>query len=35
MSVRIFVRHDVTDYAAWRKAYNGFDEKRREMGVTA
>ena len=35
MSVRIYVRHDVTDYGAWRKAYNAFDEKRRKMGVTA
>jgi hypothetical protein len=35
MTVRIFVRHDVTDFAAWRKAYNDFDEKRRKMGVTA
>jgi hypothetical protein len=29
MTVRVHVRHDVTDYAAWRKAYNGFDAKRR------
>ena len=34
MSVRFFVRHDVTDFAAWRKAHNDFDEKRRKMGVT-
>ena len=35
MSVRIYVRHNVTDYEAWRKAYNDFDTKRRKMGVTA
>ena len=34
MTVRIYVRHDVTDYAAWRKAYDAFDAKRRKMGVT-
>jgi quinol monooxygenase YgiN len=33
--VRMFVRHDVTDYAAWRKAYDGFDATRRKLGVTA
>jgi hypothetical protein len=35
MTVRLFVRHDVTDYTAWRKAYNDFDAKRRKMGVIA
>jgi len=34
MTVRIYVHHDVTDYAAWRKAYDAFDAKRRKMGVT-
>jgi hypothetical protein len=32
---RMFVRHDVTDYAAWRKTYDGFDATRRKLGVTA
>ena len=34
MTVRIYIRHNVTDYAAWRKAYDAFDAKRRKMGVT-
>ena len=33
--VRLFVRHDVTDYAAWRKGYDSFDATRRKLGVTA
>jgi hypothetical protein len=33
--VRMFVRHEVSDYASWRKAYDGFDSTRRTMGVTA
>jgi len=33
MSVRIFVRHEVTDYAAWRKVYDAFDATRRKLGV--
>jgi hypothetical protein len=33
--VRLFVRHDVADYAAWRKSYDGFDATRRKLGVTA
>jgi hypothetical protein len=32
--VRLFVRHDVADYEAWRKAYDDFDAVRRPMGVT-
>jgi len=32
--VRLFVRHDVADYATWRKAYDGFDATRRKLGVT-
>jgi hypothetical protein len=32
--VRIFVRHEVTDYAAWRKGYDAFDTARRKLGVT-
>lgn len=31
---RMFVRHRVADYAAWREVYDGFDEERRGMGVT-
>jgi hypothetical protein len=34
MTVRMYVRHHVTDFAAWRKVYDAFDAKRREMGVT-
>ena len=33
--VRMFVRHTVTDYAAWRKAYDAFDATRKKLGVTA
>ena len=33
--VRMYIRHEVSDYAAWRKAYDGFDAPRRTMGVTA
>ena len=32
--VRLFVRHNVTDYEAWRQVYDEFDEQRRSMGVT-
>ncbi len=32
--VRMYVKHEVTDYAAWRKAYNEFDKARRKLGVT-
>ena len=32
--VRLFVRHNVADYDAWRKVYDEFDETRRPMGVT-
>jgi hypothetical protein len=32
--VRLFVRHNVADYGAWRKAYDEFDEERAAMGVT-
>jgi hypothetical protein len=31
----LFVRHEVNDYAAWRKVYNDFDKTRRKLGVTA
>jgi len=33
--VRMFVRHTVHDYAAWRKGYDAFDSERRKLGVTA
>jgi hypothetical protein len=33
--VRLFARHPVTDYAAWRKAYDEFDAQRQTLGVTA
>jgi uncharacterized protein with LGFP repeats len=33
--VRMYAKHEVTDYAAWRKAYNDFDKARRKLGVTA
>jgi hypothetical protein len=32
--VRVFVRHDVNDYEAWRKLYDEFDSERGPMGVT-
>ena len=32
--LRMFVRHDVADYDAWKKGYDDFDETRRGMGVT-
>ena len=32
--VRLFVRHNVADYGAWRKVYDEFDAERRPMGVT-
>jgi hypothetical protein len=31
---RIFVRHNVTDYKVWRKAYDDFDAERKALGVT-
>ena len=33
--VRLLVRHQVKDYAAWRKVYDDFDATRKAMGVTA
>ena len=32
--VRMYARHQVNDYASWRKTYDAFDAKRRSMGVT-
>ncbi len=31
--IRMFVRHNVNDYAAWRQAYDEFDSERRDLGV--
>jgi len=31
--IRMFVRHDVADYARWRRAYDAFDAERPGMGV--
>jgi hypothetical protein len=31
--VRMYVRHEVSDYAAWRKGYDAFNAARRSMGV--
>jgi hypothetical protein len=31
----LFVRHTVSDYTTWRKAYDEFDATRRRMGVTS
>ena len=33
--IRMFVRHDVTDFAKWRAAYDAFDQERSGMGVKA
>jgi hypothetical protein len=32
---RLFVRHNVADYKAWRKVYDDFDAERKGLGVTA
>ena len=32
--VRMFVRHDVSDYLTWRKVYNDFDATRRKLGAS-
>lgn len=31
--VRMFVRHDVTDYAIWKKGYDGFSGFQKSHGV--
>ena len=31
--VRLFIRHRVDDYDAWRRVYDEFDAQRRSMGV--
>ena len=33
--VRMFVRHEVTDYATWRKGYDGFRATQRQLGVVS
>ena len=33
--VRLFVRHNVDEYNAWRKVYDEFEPQRKPMGVTA
>ncbi len=33
--IRLFVRHNVTDYSKWRTEYDGFDSERHAMGVRA
>jgi quinol monooxygenase YgiN len=33
--VRLYVRHEVTDYATWRKAYDSFGVTRKKLGVTS
>lgn len=33
--VRMFVRHEVADYAAWRKSYDAFGATQKRLGVTA
>jgi opacity protein-like surface antigen len=33
--VQLFVRHEVADYAAWRKAFDGFQAKAHKMGATS
>ena len=32
--VRLFVRHQVADYPAWRRVYDDFDAERQTLGVT-
>lgn len=32
--VRVFIEHEVADYATWRKAYNAFRPMQRKLGVT-
>ena len=28
----MYIHHEVTDYAAWRKVYDAFDATRKELG---
>jgi hypothetical protein len=34
-TVRMYVQHEVTDYATWRKAYDGFAPVQKKNGVVA
>ena len=31
--IRLFVRHRVSDFPTWKKAYDDFDPERRDRGV--
>ena len=31
--IRMFVRHQVANFAAWKQAYDAFDAERRGLGV--
>jgi hypothetical protein len=33
--IRLFIRHKVASYKAWRKVYDEFDAERKPMGVTS
>ena len=33
--IRMFVRHSIADYAAWKSHYDDFDAARKELGVRA
>lgn len=33
--IRMFVRHSVADFAAWKRDYDEFGERREAMGVVA
>jgi hypothetical protein len=33
--VTLFVRHQVEDYAVWRREYDQFDAMRKQMGVVS
>ena len=33
--VRMFVRHEVADYATWREAYDSIDQDRQKMGFAS
>jgi hypothetical protein len=33
--IRLFVRHEVSNYTAWRKRYDAFNSERRSLGVTS
>ena len=32
--IRMFARHQVKDFATWKRAYDDFDDERRGMGVS-